>query len=192
MTKRKTRGKRSKVDLLPSAIKTKLDLLLRDNKMTQIEILAIVNALIDEAGLTDDKKLSPAGVNRYASKMETVGQEIRNMRESTEMWVAQFGSKPTGETTQLLLEMLKTQHFNLLREATIDPDKCLDAKTINSLALALNRLENAAMLNLKREKEIRKAFADEAAAKISETAKNIGVSAEGAEAFKNVLLELAL
>jgi hypothetical protein len=100
--------------------------------------------------------------------METVGQEIRAMRESTEMWIAQFGDMPTGETTQLLLEMLKTQHFRLLMEANSDPEKLLDAKTINSLALALNRLENAAMLNMKKEKQIRQAYAEEAAAAVTE------------------------
>ena len=168
MADRKTRGKRSKVDLLPTAIKAELDLLLRDNKMTQIEILTIVNSLIDEAGLSEDKKLSPAGVNRYASKMETIGADIKAAREMSEMWVAKLGTKPTGDVSQLLMEMLRTQSFRLLVKANETPDDVLDPKTIGELALGIQRIEKASILNLEREKQIRKAFAEEAANAVTE------------------------
>jgi hypothetical protein len=76
-------------------------------------------------------------------------------------------------------------------EANSDPDKLLDAKTINSLALALNRLENAAMLNMKREKEVRKAFAEELAEEVDSTAKQAGLTKEGANLIKQQILGLA-
>jgi hypothetical protein len=190
MSQVKKRGKASKIDLLPEKLKTELDALLRNKSHTQADILAAINELIQQAGLAT-QKISKSGLSRYSVEMETVGQEIRAMRESTEMWVAQFGAKPTGETTQLLLEMLKTQHFKLLMEANSDPDKLLDAKTINSLALALNRLENAAMLNMKREKEVRKAFAEELAEEVDSTAKQAGLTKEGANLIKQQILGLA-
>jgi hypothetical protein len=190
MSQVKKRGKASKIDLLPEKLKTELDALLRDKSHTQGDILAAINELIEQAGLAE-QKISKSGLSRYSVEMETVGKEIRAMRESTEMWVAQFGAKPTGETTQLLLEMLKTQHFKLLMEANSDPDKLLDAKTINSLALALNRLENAAMLNMKREKEVRKAFAEELAEEVDSTAKQAGLTKEGANLIKQQILGLA-
>ena len=191
MADRKTRGKRSKVDLLPTAIKAELDLLLRDNKMTQIEILSIVNALIDEAGLSADNKLSPAGVNRYASKMETIGADIKAAREMSEMWVAKLGTKPTGDVSQLLMEMLRTQSFRLLVKANDEPDDVLDPKTIGELALGIQRIEKASILNLEREKQIKKAFADEAADAIDKSAAQAGLTSEGASLIKKEILGLA-
>ncbi len=191
MTDRKTRGKRSKVDLLPTAIKAELDLLLRDNKMTQIEILTIVNELIDEAGLSEDKKLSPAGVNRYASKMETIGADIKAAREMSEIWVAKLGTKPTGDVSQLLMEMLRTQSFRLLVKANEKPDEVLDPKTIGELALGIQRIEKAAMLNMQKEKEVRKAFAEELAEEVDSTAKQAGLTSEGANLIKQQILGLA-
>ncbi|REL32527.1 DUF3486 family protein [Thalassotalea euphylliae] len=184
----KKRGKASKIDLLPEALKKELDALLRDKSYSQADILAAINERISEQGLGDEKKISRSGLSRYSMEMEAVGAEVRAMREATEAWVAQFGEKPTGETAQLLLEMLRTQHFKLLMQANADPDMVLDAKTINALALALQRLESAAMLTMKREKEIKKAFAEEAAEEIEKTALMQGATAEGAKLFRETLL----
>jgi len=189
MSNVKKRGKASKIDLLPPKLKTELDALLRNKSHTQADILSAINELIEQAGLAE-QKISKSGLSRYSVEMETVGQEIRAMRESTEMWVAQFGSKPTGETTQLLLEMLKTQHFKLLMNANSDPDNLLDAKTINTLALTLKRLEDAASVNMKREKEVRAAFAEEAVVELDKQAKQLGVTAEGDKRFRDVLMGL--
>lgn len=190
MTERKKRGKVSKVDLLPDAIKAKLNELLRDGRMKQVDILAEVNLLINDAGLSEKNKLSASGINRYSTQMETIGADLREAREVTEMWVAKLGTKPTGEVSQLLMEMLRTQLFKLLVKANDNPDDVLDPETINKLALGISRLEQASTINMKREKEIRKAFAEEAAEAISSKAKSMGTSAEGAQMFKNVLLDM--
>ncbi|WP_336845219.1 phage protein Gp27 family protein, partial [Providencia rettgeri] len=73
MTDKKTRGRPSKIDLLPEAIRDQLHALLRDKRHTQEDIRAAVNELIDEAGLPDELKISRTGLNRYASRMETLG-----------------------------------------------------------------------------------------------------------------------
>jgi len=187
MAERKTRGKRSKIDLLPTAIKAELDLLLRDNKMTQKDILNIVNALIDEAGLSDDIKLSPAGVNRYASKMETIGADIKAAREMSEMWVAKLGTKPTGDVTMLLMEMLRSQYFKLMVKANDNPDEVLDPKTIGNLALSIQRLERAALLSIEKEKQIKKAFAEEVESNVTDTAKKAGLSSQNISLLRQAI-----
>lgn len=168
MKERKKRGKPSKIDLLPSAIKSKLDELLRNNKMQQKDILQAVNALIDEAGLGKELKLSASGVNRYSTQMETIGHDIRQAREMAEIWVAKLGTEPTGDVSKLLMEMLRTQSFRLLVKANENPDDVLDPKTIGELALGIQRIEKASILNMEREKEIRQAFAEEAANAVTE------------------------
>ena len=191
MKDRKKRGKPSKIDLLPNAIKSKLDELLRNNKMQQKDILQAVNALISDAGLGDKLKLSASGVNRYSTQMETIGHDIRQAREMAEIWVAKLGTDPSGDVSKLLMEMLRTQSFRLLVKANDNPDDVLDPKTIGELALGIQRIEKASILNMEREKEIKKAFADAAADTIDKTAKQAGLTSEGATLIKQQILGLA-
>ncbi len=191
MTDRRKRGKPSKIDLLPEQIKSALDALLRDKNLTQTAILEKVNKLIADAGLSEDEQLSKSGLNRYSTQMETIGADIRQAREMAEIWVGKLGAKPTGEVTQLLLEMLKTQQFRLLINANSDPDEIMDPKAMSNLALSLQRVEQASMLNMKKEKEIRKAYAEEMAEEIDKTAVQAGLTSEGASIIKKQILGLA-
>lgn len=191
MTDRKKRGKVSKIDLLPENIKTKLDELLRNGKMNQKDILAEVNKLIEAAGLGDEQKLSASGVNRYSTQMESIGHDIRQAREMAEMWVAKLGNKPTGEVSQLLMEMLRTQSFRLLVKANEDPDDVLDPKMIGEMALSIQRLERASLLNMDKEKRLKQAFAEEAANVAETAAVQAGLSDAGAKDIRNKILGIA-
>ncbi|WDE07281.1 DUF3486 family protein [Thalassomonas viridans] len=189
MAERKKRGKPSKIDLLPEAIKGELDQLLREGKMTQKDIVAVVNAQIEAAGLGDEQKLSTAGVNRYSTQMETIGADIRQAREMSEIWIAKLGSKPTGEVSQLLMEMLRTQSFKLLLKANDNPDDVLDPKTIGNMALSIQRLERAALLNMEKEKQIRQAFAEEMAETVTEELRGQdGMSQQLEDSIRSILL----
>lgn len=188
MVERRKRGKVSKIDLLPNDIKAKLDELLRDGKMKQKDILQAVNKLIEDAGLTESDKLSQSGVNRYSTQMESIGADIRQAREMSEIWVAKLGSKPTGEVSQLLMEMLRSQFFKLMIKANDNPDDVLDPKTIGNLALSIQRLEKAAMINLEKEKQIKKNYAEEIAEQLDENASQIGLTSEGAAKIKADIL----
>ena len=188
---RKKRGKPSKIDLLPEAIKTKLNELLRDGRMTQKAIVELVNAEILASGLSEDDTLSTAGVNRYSTKMETIGQSIRESREMAEVWVAKLGSKPSGDVSALLLEMLKENTFRAILKHAEDPDKVMPVGMIKDLTLGVQRIEQAAMANTKRAKEIRQAFAEEAASAAETVAKQVGLTSDGARQIKNEILGIA-
>lgn len=188
---RKKRGKPSKIDLLPEAIKAKLNELLRDGRMTQKAIVELVNAEILAAGLSEDDTLSTAGVNRYSTKMETIGQSIRESREMAEVWVAKLGSKPSGDVSALLLEMLKENTFRAILKHAEDPDKVMPVGMIKDLTLGVQRIEQAAMANTKRAKEIRQAFAEEAASAAETVAKQVGLTSDGARQIKNEILGIA-
>ena len=53
MTDKNTRGRASKVDLLPPNIKTQLAMMLRDKHLSQAQILEEINDLIRDCGLDD-------------------------------------------------------------------------------------------------------------------------------------------
>lgn len=82
MTDKNTRGRASKVDLLPPNIKTQLAMMLRDKHLSQAQILEEINDLIRDCGLDDSYQLSRTGLNRYASRMEQMASKIRTRVKS--------------------------------------------------------------------------------------------------------------
>lgn len=185
-----TRGRRSKVDLLPANIRKRLDSGLRDGSIQQIDLLNEINALIKAAGLPEEQLLSRAGINRYATKMEAVGKSLREMREITQVWTAELGDKPTGEVTKLILEMARSQLFKALLNES-ETGEGADVGMIKDAMLAVQRLEAAAMASHKREKEIRQAFATEAANAAEKVAKSAGLTREAVAQLKNEILGIA-
>lgn len=183
-----TRGRRSKVDLLPANIRKRLDAGLRDGSIQQIDLLDEINALIKAAGLPEEQLLSRAGINRYATKMEIVGKSLREMREITQVMTAELGEKPTGEVTKLILEMARSHLFKALLN---QDENGADVGMIKDAMLAVQRLENAAMASHKREKEIRQAFAAEAANTAEKVAKSAGLTREAVAQLKNEILGIA-
>lgn len=168
MDNKPTRGRASKVDLLPESIRKTLHEMLREKRITQAQILEEINALIADAGLPDDLKLSRSGLNRHATEIERVGQNLRDLREMTTALTAQLGDKPMGETTKLILEMGRSQLFRAMRQQMENSEAQVDIDMLKNAMLAAQRLESTAMSSHKREKEIRQAFAEEAANAVSD------------------------
>ncbi|ELD0498136.1 TPA: DUF3486 family protein [Escherichia coli] len=187
---RPTRGRLSKVDLLPDSIREQLHQMLREKRHTQEEIREAINALIDEHNLPEEMQLSRTGLNRYAIRMEKVGAKIRASREMAEVWAAKLGSAPTSDVGKLLMEFVKTLAFETSMSMAED-DKPVAPKALGQLALVAQRLEAAAMTSHKREKEIRQAFAEEAAAQLEKITKQAGLSAETAADIRRQILGIA-
>lgn len=187
---RPTRGRLSKVDLLPDSIREQLHHMLREKRHTQEEIREAINALIDEHNLPEDMQLSRTGLNRYASRMEKVGAKIRASREMAEVWAAKLGSAPTSDVGKLLMEFVKTLAFETSMSMAED-DKPIAPKALGQLALVAQRLEAAAMTSHKREKAIRDAFAQEMAEKTEELVRTGGLSGGAADTIKREILGIS-
>ena len=187
---RRTRGKPSKIKLLPDAIKTKLDELLRDGKMTQAAIVEHVNTLIIDAGLSIDDQISKPGINRYSTQMHTAGQRIQEARAVSEQWVAKLGNKPSGDVSQILIEMVRTLAFEQVLKKS-QSGETVEPKFIKDLATGIEKLEKAATTSHKREKEIRLAFAEQAADAAEEVAKQAGLTSDGIAMIKREILGIA-
>lgn len=187
------RGRRSKVQLLPEDIKSQLDEMLRDGRLQQTEILDVINSAVEDAGLSDDAKLTKSGLSRYSVRMEEAASRIRHSREVAEAWTAKLGDKPTSETGKLLREAVTTMAFetsaHMLNESS--EEKPVAPKALGQLALVSQRLEQASMVGLKREKQIRQAFAEEAANAAEEVAKAQGLTRETVAQIKSQILGIA-
>jgi hypothetical protein len=184
MSQKKTRGRPSKVDQLPAEVQDTLHKLLRDGRHTQQDILDHINKLLPQ-----EDQLSRSGLNRYATRMETVGAKLRETREVANVWMARFGDEPTSDVLQLVVEMCQGALFKYALKASEGDDESLfDPDAMKDVTLSIQRLAKAAEMNAKREKEIRKAFAEKAADEADQVAKEAGLSAEAVQTIKNRIL----
>ncbi|MDK2598649.1 DUF3486 family protein [Pseudoalteromonas obscura] len=193
MSDKAHRGKPSKIDMLPEHIKSTIDEMLRDAGNSQADILFAVNQLILDAGLPEEATISRSGLSRHAQKTEAIAKHLRETRAASEALVAELGDKPMGDTTKLIVEMARTQLFQLFQRQMLEPDSAenIDLDMLKDAMLAAQRLESTAMKAHQREKDIRKAFAEEAAAAAEESAIQAGLTAEGAQQIKNQILGIA-
>ncbi|EID6350002.1 DUF3486 family protein [Salmonella enterica] len=184
MDKQPTRGRVKKADLLPDSIRKPLLEMLREKLLTQVQVREEINRLIEEAGLPDEMKLSRGAVWRLASENEEVARDLRDLREQTKAMVAELGDKPTGDTTTLILEMTRSLLFRKLRAARrdLEDDGEIDIGLLKNIMLAVQRLESAAERSMKREKEIRAAFAEEMAKVVTEELHGVDGMSEKLEA----------
>ncbi|EAO0848220.1 TPA: DUF3486 family protein [Salmonella enterica] len=186
-----TRGRVKKADLLPDSIRKPLLEMLREKRFTQVQVREEINRLIEEAGLPDEMKLSRGAVWRLASENEEVARDLRDLREQTKAMVAELGDKPTGDTTALILEMTRSLLFRKLRAARrdLEDDGEIDIGLLKNIMLAVQRLESAAERSMKREKEIRAAYAEEAANAVTEELRGTdGMSEELEASIRRILL----
>ncbi|EGU2040429.1 DUF3486 family protein [Salmonella enterica] len=186
-----TRGRVKKADLLPDSIRKPLLEMLREKRFTQVQVREEINRLIEEAGLPEEMKLSRGAVWRLASENEEVARDLRDLREQTKAMVAELGDKPTGDTTTLILEMTRSLLFRKLRAARrdLEDDGKIDIDLLKNIMLAVQRLESAAGRSMKREKEIRAAFAEEMASAVTDELRGTdGMSEELEASIRRILL----
>lgn len=170
----------SSLDLLPDEVRSLLQALLADRRVTQLQARDRINAILvklQAAGQLPPEapeSISKSALNRYAVRMEEVGSKIRQSREVAEMFIGHVGAAPQGQMGLLINEMLRSMAFELsLKMQDIDlEDPATMSATIDqvkALALAVQRLEQSTSINVKREGEIKKQ-AHEAALKLAASA----------------------
>lgn len=190
MSEKPTRGRASKVDLLPPNIKTQLAMMLRDKQYSQTQILEEINDLIRDCGLDESYCLSKTGLNRYANRMEQLGAKIRQAREVAEIWTKQFGEMPQTDIGKALMEMVKQIAFETSLKLG-EKDGGIEPKQLALLSSAIQRLEQAESLSYKREQAIRKEIAQQAAETAEKVVTQAGLSADTVKMIKEQILGIA-
>ena len=134
---KRAKNRKSKVELLPEDIRASIGALIRSGDMTQKDILAAVNEMIDEAGLPEDAKISRTSFNRYAQRMENRGARIREAREVAEVWTTKLGDAPVSEVGKLLQEFVRTMAFETsmhMMDEAADGGEPIPPKALGQLA----------------------------------------------------------
>lgn len=191
-TKKNTK---SKIQQLPDDIRSQLAAMLRSGSMSQKDILAEVNKLIIESGLPPEEQISRTGLNRFSKRMAEAGSRMEQAREVAAVWTSKLGQAPTSEVGKLLQEFVRTMAFEtsmkMMDASDGEEGKMIDPKSLGQLALVIQRVEQAAMTSHKVEKEIRAAFAAEAATAAEKIVKQAGLTAETAAQIKQQILGIA-
>lgn len=183
----------SSIDTLPPDVLEQLQALLRDPRCTQLGATARINAILAETGRDD--VISKSAVNRYAVKMDRVGDKLRQSREMAEMWIGKIGATPQGQLGHLINEMLRTLTFDLslkLQDGEItaeDMPGTIDM--LKNLSLSVMRLERASSENVKREQEIRTQERSVAADLAAKAGRSRGLTAEAVDALRREILGIA-
>lgn len=184
----------SSVARLPDDIRNQLQELLRDPRVTQLDATDKINAILEAEG--HEERLSKSAVNRYAVRMNEVGEKLRQSREVAEMWIAKLGAQPQGQLGHLVNEMLRSMAFDLalkLQEGELTEESMPAViEMVKELSLSVTRLERASSENVKREELIRKQererAAEEAASVVEETAKAQGMDEEQVQFWREKVL----
>ncbi|MFQ1878589.1 DUF3486 family protein [Aeromonas veronii] len=191
-TKKNTK---SKIQQLPDDIRSQLAAMLRSGSMSQKDILAEVNKLIVESGLPPEEQISRTGLNRFSKRMAEAGSRMEQAREVAAVWTSKLGQAPTSEVGKLLQEFVRTMAFEtsmkMMDASDGEEGKMIDPKSLGQLALVIQRVEQAAMTSHKVEKEIRAAFAAEAATAAEKIVKSAGLTAETAAEIRRQILGIA-
>lgn len=188
----------SSIDLLPDDVRRKLQELLADRRVTQLQAVERINVILADlaasGALPEDapERVSKSAVNRYALDMEEAGAKLRQSREVAEVWIGKLGAAPQGQVGQLVNEILRTLSFDmalLLQRGAVDAENApAVVEMLKGLALTMQRLEQAAGTNLKVAAEIRKQALADAADSVEKAAVQQGLNSEQAAFWRQQVL----
>lgn len=178
----------SSIEQMPPDILEQFYALMRDPRISQLETTRRINELLIACG---EDPVSKSSVNRAYKRREKVNEKIRQSREMAKIWIGELGSQPQGEVGKLLNEFVRTVAFESFLEIA-ESDEPVPPKMIKDMAMAIERLERAASVNLKRDEEIRKQerakALQEAAERVDTAAQARGMSKEDARFWREKVL----
>ena len=177
---------KSTIKTLPPELLNQLQDWLRDPRITQSEATERLNELLEQIGETPRSK---SAVNRYAMQMNEIGEKIQQSREMADMWIGKFGNAPQGKVGTLLNEIVRNLVFTTSIKLA-ENDDIVDPKSLKELAHAIEKLENSATINEKRQREIEKAILAKAATEAEKVIHEQGLSKDTANEIKKKILGL--
>ena len=178
----------SSIEQIPEALRAELQKWLRDPAITQKTATERLNELLAGHGL--EITISRSAVNRYARRMDKAGSKIRESREIAKMWIAELGAQPQGQVGHLLNELVRTIAFDVALKLG-ESDSPVPPRSLRELATAIQRLEQAATMSVKREEVIREQVKRQAAEAVRNSGKKAGVNTKTIKEIEQQVLGLS-
>lgn len=130
------------------------------------------------------------GARIETTKLAKIGQKMQERQQMANALTSKLGEVPQGDIGKLLINITQSLAFDILSDAA-ENDEPASLGMLKDLSLLVRRLESANMDSIKREKEIRKAVAEEAANTAEAVAKQAGLTAKAITTIKNEILGIA-
>ena len=184
-------GRRShnKVTALPGPVKAEVDQLLATGRHTLDEIVQHLRGLADSGEVPAAELPSRSGIGRYAQRFEKVAARMRMAREVADTWQRDILANPDSDVSHAILGMLEAATFQALAAAGEDEDGPAP-DSLELLGRTAKHLEQAKTISAKRILTLRAEAAREAAARATDAAKELGLSADAADLIKKRILGL--
>lgn len=183
-------GKPSSIETLPPDILERLQELLRDPRVTQLDATKEINKILAKQGLEPRSK---SAVNRYAISFNDVLEKKRQSNEVMKAWIGQVGDIPDGDFGRGIVEIVRTLAFDmslLAHQSELTTEKLPGSvKMLKELAVAVEKIERAASENEKRAAQIRQQALEETAEKLDELGRKPG-SGIDADTLKRIRREV--
>lgn len=177
-----TRGWMGRIQQLPQDLREDINRRLRAGE-TQADIIRAVNPELEARGLAP---LSRSGFNRYSTRVERAGRDIREAREAAAAWASAAG-EGAGDVGRHTIEVLRTIAYQMILRARevgeTEDEPPLTAAELKDLSLTLQRLEAAGEHSARREREMRAQMAEE----VKSTARKIGLGEGVVDALREAL-----
>src|SRR5690606_2917864 len=103
-------GRQSSIKQLAPDLLDKLNELLRDPRINQLDATARINEILEERG---EDPISKSAVNRYKMSMDQVGRAIRESREMADIWIGKLGAAPQSKVANLTSEIIRNSLIDL-------------------------------------------------------------------------------
>lgn len=178
------RRRPSSIDRLDPEIKELIAKLRIDHGWTIDEILKRLR----ELGQSDIKR---SALGAHVKSLEEIGAQLRHSREVAQALVAQVGDAPEDRVADLNIELM---HAMILRLVTATNDEgdgqpiMLGPEETMFMARSLQALAGAKKTNTDNVLRVRKEATEAAAKKAGDTAKALGLSADGVAAIRHAVL----
>lgn len=175
MSARRTRGRPSRIEAIGGEhphIQATLDELLRRH-VPQQTIIRRLEGLLAEVG---ERRFSAAAMSRYAREFAEYQDDLGEAKAFASAIVEQHGEGTGGEIGQLTDQLLQSACLGTvrhIRRQAREGDAEIDPETINTLALARQRLARTAEIDERRRRQIRAEVAAEAADAAVEAAREV-------------------
>jgi hypothetical protein len=192
------RGRISSIDRLPEwcddAVRGAFTAL-KENKLTQLEILDQLNGAITTAawaqGITDADaipQISRSAFNRRSLRLAKMGRRLEETREIAAILTPKFEGENAEQITLLLAQTIKSLTYEMLESAG---DLGADGETAEMLMFAsraLKHAEEAQRISADTKARILRDFTEKAEKTVDAVAKAKGLSAETVETIKANIL----
>lgn len=182
----------STIDMLPQNVRDSVHAWLNDPSVSQLDTVDRTNQLIDaiNAARPDEDALphvSRSGVNRYAKRVQQIGEKMRQSREVAQQLMAGVQWDDSSKVDRFIQEAVRTLVFDV-SSTMAEGDDPVSPKLLAQLALTVKRLQEAGVISDKREREIREDERQAAADAVETEAKAQGLSDSTIAAIKQKLL----